>query len=687
MKHFTNFKSIVFLFAAMLGSIMATAQCDAGEIEVEIQISTDDWGYEVYWELLPAGSACGSETIASGGNTDVGCDGGGDQNQAPGGYDDNATIMEGPWCLTIGTTYKLVYVDDWGDGGANFDVIIGGLGTYAYEGSGNGNSWNFTIIEPPALDASAIEIHSYSYVTQSAQVAEVEIKNLGVNTITELELQYTINGAQNVTETFSGLNVPSNEAIHVEFLDNMNMSFGLNDVEITVISVNGGTDEVPDNDSVSKDIELGNPIPNVIDGYLGTDPSINVISAPSSGLDSPRDLDFHPVLSRFELWVINKGTENSGGSTVRFDNAGMADQDDEWKQDGNAWHFMSLPTAIAFGENENFGTSPGVYDANHDGGQPFTGPSLWSSDPDIYAEDSGGNGSHLDMLHVSPYAQGMAHEVDNVFWVVDGHNKDVVRYDFADDHGPGNSYHGDAIIHRYAEFEIEKDPGNHIVSHCVLDKETGWLYVVDHGNARVLRIDITTGTLGSTPSFGPFEDIVDYKYVTGYVWEEIITQDLIEPAGIDIVGNRLLVSDHANGDIVVYDVDNSFVELGRIETIDSGIMGIKVGPWGRVWFVNATTEEVGIVEGNALSVDQYKNNLKLEVYPNPSTGELYLNCNAPVGGLTYSIVNTQGAVVLTGRISDFGRTFIATEALAAGIYAITASIGDNQLSTVQFVKQ
>jgi hypothetical protein len=80
-------------------------------------------------------------------------------------------------------------------------------------------------------------------------------------------------------------------------------------------------------------------------------------------------------------------------------------------------------------------------------------------------QPSGGNGSHLDMLHGSPFSMGIAHEVDNVFWVCDDWNKDIVRYDFVGDHGPGNDDHSDAIVNRYENIGIDAD-GNTLVYTC-----------------------------------------------------------------------------------------------------------------------------------------------------------------------------------------------------------------------------
>ena len=223
---------------------------------------------------------------------------------------------------------------------------------------------------------------------------------------------------------------------------------------------------------------------------------------------------------------------------------------------------MSVPTGIAFSDNGNFGSSAGVQDANHGGGT-FTGPTLWSSDPDIYAQPSGGNGSHLDMLHGSPYSMGIASESENAFWVFDGWNNEIVRYDFVEDHGPGNDDHSDAIVRRYKDFTVLRD--GDIPSHLVLDQATDWLYIVDNGNDRVLRLDINSGINGGAiPEIN--EPLAEHSAVINTTWEVIIDSGLDRPCGIEVIGNRLMVSDYATGEIIIYDMDNSFVELGRIET-------------------------------------------------------------------------------------------------------------------------
>ena len=76
-----NSKSTLPIFVLSLAlsfSLNLLSQCEEGETAIEFVIDTDTWGYEMYWELTPSGSGCGSaDFLASGGNSEnVGCDGG-----------------------------------------------------------------------------------------------------------------------------------------------------------------------------------------------------------------------------------------------------------------------------------------------------------------------------------------------------------------------------------------------------------------------------------------------------------------------------------------------------------------------------------------------------------------------------------------------------------------------------------
>ena len=607
-------------------TVVAFAQCPAGQTEVSIDVSTDNWGYEIYWELTPTGNSCGSgATIFSGGNPLVGCN---SVNSSSGGYADNITIIEGPWCLTNGATYDIISRDGFGDGGANFVVNINTFPLYTFTASSSSETFSFTINLPPAIDGAMLDIEIPSYVFIGNIDVKGEVKNLGSNIINSMDVNYSINGGTIISQNLSGLNINPFTTYQYTHPTTWNPStIGSYSLSLWISNINGqGADAVPANDNVIKTINVKNPIPNIISSYTSNSNTFiyDVIVNSSNQVSAPRDLDFHP---NGDLWIINTGTENSGGSTVKITDPGEASQFSLWQQDASADHFMSLPSGIAFSNNTNFATSTSVYDANHNGGLPFTGPSLWSSDPSIYAMPSGGNGSHIDMLHESPYSMGIASEEENIFWVYDDNNNDIVRYDFKEDHGPGNSFHADGEVRRYQGMGLNAI-NTTIVSHLVLDKDKKWLYIVDGGNQRVLRVDITTGVPGGAPSWGPQETLAEYIKVLGFIWEEVVTTGLIEPSGIDIIDNRLVVTDHNNGDIVIYDLNSiPASEIGRLQTNEPGIMGVVIGPGGRIWYANTTLNKIVKIEPSNIILDIEDQYIHIDprIYPNPVVCTLFLS--------------------------------------------------------------
>ena len=569
----------------------------AQNVQVSLEVITDQDGSEVYWELVPTGSACGNNPIASGGNTGVGCNGGGTRARAPGGYANRATIQAGTWSLTDGASYDLIHVDEWGDGGTTFNVKIEGFPVYSFEGKTAGETFTFLAAEPPTLDVAMGEIETALY----QRIGDIDIHghifNQGQTTITSLDLHYEVDNGPTQTTSLTALNIlPFTEFEYDHPAPWTPTNLGPATVRVWMDNINNqGVDDSVANNENSKVITVLKPIPNIIASYadtLNTFSFVEIVNA-SDRVQAPRDLDFHP---NGDLWVINTGTENSGGSTITISDPGEANQQPEWKRDGNAWHFMSLPSGIAFSNNGNFATSTSVFDANHNGGQPFTGPALWSSDPAIYAQPSGGNGSHLDMLHQSPYCMGIAHEKHNVFWVTDMYTNDVVRYDFAEDHGPGNADHADAVVRRYPGMPIRWVNQN-VASHLVLDKSSNWLYVVDGGNNRVVRLDITSGTPFGTPRFGPFEPLAEYTNMLRETWEIVVDNGLSQPSGIDVIGDYMVISEYSSGDIITYDISTvPATELSRIKTNEPGTQGLVIGPEGKIWYTNSIRNKVVKIE-------------------------------------------------------------------------------------------
>ena len=640
----------------MLGCIssISYAACPAGQNEVIVTIITDNYGYEGYWEIVPFGNNCGTGTLISGGNnTQVGCNGGGSPftSTLGNGYPNKTTISSAPICLTTGSTYTLKYIDDRGDGGFKFKINIEGLPIYTYEGNSANNSFNFIVKPAPSYDLSVDEIKMPMYIQPSSKAIEGAIFNFGSTTITSFNLNYTINGGSIVSQNITGVNIPGYTSYSYSHSTPwVSTTNGNYIIDVWANNLNGSNiDSNPANDHKMFTVVVGNAIPNILDDYRTSIHSFTTIADASNGIILPRDLDFHPVLTRNELWISLQSTEAVGGKTAKISSAGQSGQNVLVQKDGNAWHFMSMPTAIAFSDNGNFCTSPGILDANHtttSASDHFTGPALWSSDPAIYAKPSGGNGSHLDMLHQCPYAMGATWEVDNVFWVYDAYNSDLMRCDFGKDHGPGNDDHSNGKVKAYEDFPVSYINLD-IPCHMALDGNKKWLYIVNGGGNKIIRMDITTGSQSGT--FTPYaEPLSENSVYTGTTNSEYITTGFTQPSGIDIVGNRLIVSDYATGDIKLFDCSGATpISLATIKTGTAGVQGVKIGPDGKIWYVNRLNNTVMKVDYTLVSTDinTVSNENNFSIYPNPANEFVYINNISKQAIQSISLIDITGKVI------------------------------------------
>jgi sugar lactone lactonase YvrE len=329
------------------------------------------------------------------------------------------------------------------------------------------------------------------------------------------------------------------------------------------------------------------PVAAVPELGLPDERAFTAIATAADDLDVPRDLAFHPD-RRHELWIVNRASDSV---TIVFD-PGTDAQRFENRQDVMGYHFMEEVSSLSFGANDTFATcqeSENTYD-DMQMGDDFMGPALWSADLDIFAEVNQHNrllGSHLDMLHESPLCMGIAHDVDNVYWVFDGFHGNIVRYDFQDDHGPGYDDHSDGIVRRYVDAEVTREPD--IPGHLVLDHDTGWLYIADTGTGRVLRLDTNSGEPGrSLPQ--DMEPLQEYREYDGAT-VEVVAEGLKSPSGIALHDGRLFVADNLTNELVAYQVEDGS-ELDRIDVEAVGIMGIDVGPEGKLYYADGEGDAV-----------------------------------------------------------------------------------------------
>ena len=369
-----------------------------------------------------------------------------------------------------------------------------------------------------------------------------------------------------------------------------------------------GEDEVPEPVGIAALGGGTHDIDNVDEDKIADD---------DEGLDVPRDLAFNPQ-NPGELWVVNRADD----SATIFTDVGTDDQESDHRVDPYALHFMEEVSSISFGaatyaksDALTFGTcheSRNTYNDDYPGND-FMGPSLWSADFDIFATSNEEAieyltdlfgfytdlGSHLDMLHESPLCMGIAWEKDNVYWVFDGLDERIVRYDFAEDHDIGYDDHSDGIISRVQGLNVERVEG--IPSHMDVDPDTGLLYIADTGHNRIVVLDTSTGEQGDRLS--KLEPGTDHHEFTDVEYAKMIDGDDIDgmdvPSGLEVVDGHLLITDHESGIIFAFELSGEGAEGAEAELVDwvdtgrgGGIMGIDAPSLDEIWFVDADEDEL-----------------------------------------------------------------------------------------------
>ena len=415
-----------------------------------------------------------------------------------------------------------------------------------------------------------------------------------------------------------------------------------------------------------------------IDRYL-TDPlTYTTVVNGSNQVVNPRDLDFKPNTN--ELWVMMRGNGNNGGDFVIVHNAGLPNQTSEYRKDSHSSHFMTNASAMAFSDIGEWAAVSEIQNTAG-GNSTFMGPALWLGDLNIFATvfqsawvSGKPLGSHIDMLHQSPYAMGIAWDTDKAYWVMDGHNGNIARYDFVQDHGPGYDDHSAGGIKRYTDVTVTRVPN--VPSHMVMDHANNWLYFIDGGAKKIKRMNTTTGTIVgnlTVPGTATETLMAGYKNVTGATVETIDTwTGSARPCGIDYADGRLIVSDNFNGDIKVYDVTGTPTLLGTIATGQSTMMGVKIGTDGSIWFVN--NYEGQVVRINAAPV---ANDAAITAIASPATvsakpdffSNAYDVCSgsvAPSVTLTNAGSNTLTSVVIDADIDGVSASFTWTGSLGVG---------------------
>ena len=390
---------------------------------------------------------------------------------------------------------------------------------------------------------------------------------------------------------------------------------------------------------------------------FGTARSVLSVDAPAGSnfvapFATPRALAFHPHSG--DLWVANKDTDAltvlRGVSAYASDGSDIGKNprilESRHRLDRARYHYMDAMAGLAFGsdvaaaplvtcqesENDYDGSKspnrfmgPSLYDTVKVQGTVKTGG--WPRGSEIYVNQAGAACdpdsaadaadatcfmTHTDMLHATPLCVGIAHDPEpdtpfgNVFWVNDGLNETLVRYDFEQPHGPGSLDHALANVRRYPEISLKRVPG--VPGHAVVDAATRTVFVADVGGGRVVAVHADSGvfvgdarndlggnfTLWSSP-----EPSFEYS-LFGCARHYAFASNLDRPSGLALRGNVLYVGEHGTGKILAFHKTTG-VKLGEIATGSSALFGLAIQPeTGDVFFADGDSARgVGFVDVTA----------------------------------------------------------------------------------------
>ena len=340
--------------------------------------------------------------------------------------------------------------------------------------------------------------------------------------------------------------------------------------------------DAPVCDAANSVCVAGTPRATLIGTGDGTPSSVTFTSVYEP--DRPRQptgLAFNPMHPE-ELWIV----DYTDDTVVTITSPGTAQAPVQTRHDPAAGHFMHKPTGIAFADDATWATC-GDNDNSQNGSTGFMGPAAFSADPAIFATQNPTTrlGSHLDMLHASPFCMGIAHERDHAYWVFDGENSALVRYDFRDFHPPGEEDHSDGVIWFYATGQVKRAPG--IPSQLVYNPDDAMLYAADTGNGRVVKLDTTSGIMGQDlPTLEPSVPVqIDNATLT-----ELVPPGTLEaPSGIALKDGIIYVSDNATSRFSAFDLTGKLVRWLDTGLPPGSLVDLTVGPDGKLYFVDMTS--------------------------------------------------------------------------------------------------
>jgi hypothetical protein len=120
-------------------------------------------------------------------------------------------------------------------------------------------------------------------------------------------------------------------------------------------------------------------------------------------------------------------------------------------------------------------------------------------------------------------------------------------------------------------------------------------------------------------------------------------------------------------------MENDFTEMGRVETLETGLTGIKIGPDGNIWYTNRINNTLMSVQpGDPVNTTAIDQQIKVGIAPNPTDGLISLNIAGikDVTNLTAVVKNSTGKSIVQWNNVLNGQQLNMTD-LPNGVYFLT----------------
>ena len=355
-------------------------------------------------------------------------------------------------------------------------------------------------------------------------------------------------------------------------------------------------------DSISRVVALCAPA-------AGLQQHVEIVASAAHGLRNPRDLQFNPAHPNM-LWVANNDTDD-----LTIIDMGLGVSSAMTLRDRAPFHYMERISSLSFDSRGFFATCQESRNSYNDLMVPndFMGPTLYDgsfselvnsrAQPcDVDDDSSTCYFTHIDMLHETPVCMGIAHDNEqvtpfgHVYWLFDGMNGTLNRFDFQEPHGPGSLDHSRASIRRFSDVELTAVPG--VPGHIMMDPHARVLYIADTGAGRIVRVDPDSGRFlrNARREFSIYSSMeATFEYsIYGCTSQDVFATGIDQPSGLFVDGLYVYVGEHGTGQVLVFEKSTGR-RVSQVQTGAEGLFGLEMDGNGQLWYVDGPGNQVGRV--------------------------------------------------------------------------------------------